>query len=116
LEKLEMIMNPQQLSNDPFDTMPEVPFHELPIEHHNIAVHDGIGITIPSGSRVEVWRVKDSDGIQICMRRPLQSCRQSVLRFGLTRDAAEALFEMLHTQIYTTPNDELARTEGGKES
>lgn len=81
------------------DSRPEVPFHELPQER-KVNLHDGIGIVIPSGAMIEVWKIEGEGGVQINIRRPLDDGRQSVLRFGLTREAALALHGLLDQQLY----------------
>lgn len=96
--------NTEYPKEDPFASMPEVPFHRSPIDYDNITVYDGAFQTIPSGARVEVWRVKGAEGIYIVMRRPLPDGRQRVIKFLLTNDAAEALYGLIQATIFTTPN------------
>ena len=90
------------------DSRPEVPFSELPDER-NVQLHDGIGCVIPSGAMLEVWRIKGEEGFSIKIRRPLEDGRQSVLRFGLTKEAALALHGLLDQQIYPENVDVKAR-------
>lgn len=81
------------------DSRPEVSFHELSPEG-TVNLHDGLGCVITSGAMIEVWKIENDDGVRIKIRRPLDDGRQSVLRFGLTHDAATALHGLLGQQIY----------------
>lgn len=78
---------------------PEIDFSSL-LKTDKITRYAGIGCVIPSGARIEVWRIKESDGLHIKIRNPLDDGNQSVLAFGLTREAAMALHGLLDQQLY----------------
>lgn len=86
------------LNHQPHHPMNQIPFHELP--DHPAEIHDGIGTIIPSGARVEVWRVKDENGFHLEFVNPIDADTESVLTFGLSLDAAIALHGILTYQLY----------------
>lgn len=69
-----------------------------------MAVYDGMGVTCPNESIVEVWRVKDDDGFHIKLRRKLEDGKMSLLKFGMSRESAIALVGLLQMQM--CPEDE----------
>lgn len=84
--------------SDPFENRPEVNYFLLPRGEPK-ELYAKTHIDCQNGSRVEVYSVKDSDGLQFKLRRPLPDDRQSVLVFGLTREAATALMCLLHDKL-----------------
>lgn len=80
------------------EPMPDVPFDSLPTQ--KVTLRDGIGVVIPSGATLQVWQVEERDGFQIKIRRPLDDGTRSLLKFGLSRDAAIALHGLLQMQLY----------------
>jgi hypothetical protein len=95
------------------ESMPDVPFDSLPPE--KITLRDGIGVAIPSGATLQVWKVEERDGFHIKIRRPLDDGTRSLLKFGLSRDAAIALHGLLQMQLYPE-NTKASRDEGGAKS
>lgn len=77
----------------------EIDFSSLP-KKDKITRYDGIGCVIPSGARLEVWRIKKGEGLHVIIRNPMEDGNQSVLPFGLTREAARALHGLLDQQLY----------------
>lgn len=85
-------------------SLPEIKFHEAG-DGEPYTVHKGIGCMIDSGAMVEVWEIKDNTGFHVVTRRPTDDGKQIVLRFGLTRQAAQALAGLLTDKLY--PEDGL---------
>jgi len=80
----------------------EVPFSELP--RRDITIHGGLGCVCPNGSVIEVWRIKEDDGFHIKLRRKLDDGKMSILKFGMSFEAAVALVGVLQMQIYPEEN------------
>jgi len=77
-----------------------VPFHEAAVvKHKNAEYHDGLVANLPGNRAVEVWRVKDSTGYLVRILAPTTDGKRSLLKFGLTQDAAHALHDTLCGQI-----------------
>lgn len=84
-------------------SLSDVPFHDLPTR--DVILHDGLGCACPNGSTIVVWRIKDDDGFHIELRRKLEDGRMSLLKFGMSLEAATALVGVLQMQIYPEEND-----------
>ena len=87
------------MNGSKFDTMPEVPLHELP-KPEPYRIVNGKGCEIPSGAVVEVWEVDGSESLAFVIRKPIGDGKQSVLRFSLTREAAVALSGLLSLKLH----------------
>jgi hypothetical protein len=90
----------------------EVPFSELP--GRDITIYNGIGCVCPNGSVIEVWRIKEDDGFHIKLRRKLDDGKMSLLKFGMSLEAATALVGVLQMQIYPEANDRTLATQPAK--
>lgn len=88
--------------------LPETPYDEVPPCAPYKPIN-GVGCDIPNGSMVEVWNIQDSEDFHIRMRKPLPDGTQSVLRFGITKEAAAALTGLLINKLHpeTTTLDPL---------
>lgn len=84
-----------------------VPFEELPLEE--IEKHDGIGVTCPNGSTVEVWKIRNRDAFHITLRRLLEDGRQTELKFGISHEASAALCGLLQGHLYPDLMKELEK-------
>lgn len=76
----------------------EIPHHELPADE--ITIHSGIGCECPNGSILEIWNVKEHDGFHIKLRRKIDDETISVLKFGISREAAAGLCGMIQAKLY----------------
>jgi hypothetical protein len=69
-----------------------VPFHDAELDRETAAMLiNGKIYELPEGRRVEVWRVKDGDGMCIRIYRPTKDGKTSKLVFGLSEGACWAL-------------------------
>ena len=91
------------------DSRPEMSFHDLPADDDEVTRHDGVGCVIPSGAMLEVWRILENDGLIVKIRKPLDDGKQSLLSFGLSRDAAIALHGLLCDRLLYPENVESIR-------
>jgi hypothetical protein len=91
----------------------DVPFEDLP--RRDITIHSGLGCACPNGSVIEVWRIKEDDGFHIKLRRKLDDGKMSILKFGMSFEAAVALVGVLQMQIYPEENAR-AMTPGANEN
>ena len=87
----------------------DIPFEALPARE--ITIYDGLKCDCPNGSNVEVWRIRDDDGLHVKLRRKLDDGKMSILKFGLSLEAAVALSQVLRLQINAQPNDPQHKTK-----
>lgn len=86
--------------------LPETPYSEvLPCAPYKLI--NGVGCDIPNGSMVELWEIQGSENFHIRMRNPLPDGTQSVLRFGITKEAAVALTGLLIAKLYPETTEPL---------
>ena len=85
--------------------MNEIPFEDTPPV--DIIIHNGLGITCPNGSMIEVWQIQGDDGLHITLKRKLDDDTYSRLKFGISREAAIVLCGLLQTQLYPELREEI---------
>jgi hypothetical protein len=90
----------------------DVPFEDLP--RRDITIHSGLGCACPNGSVIEVWRIKEDDGFHIKLRRKLDDGKMSILKFGMSFEAAVAFVGVLQMQIYPEENADVLAPAGEK--
>lgn len=81
------------------DELEEVPFHELP-PGDTVPFDRPLGAVCRNGSMVEVWSEVESDGFLVKLRKLLEDGRQSVLKFGLSKEWALVLCYLLDMKLY----------------
>lgn len=79
--------------------LPEVPFHELP-PGDPAKFHKPLRFQCKNGSVVEVWSAADGDGFLVNLRKPLEDGRQSLLKFGISKEAAFVLCVLLDMKLH----------------
>jgi hypothetical protein len=65
----------------------------------NTEWQDGLAVDLPNERRVEVWRTKDRRAYLVSISSPTPEGNQSILNFGLRKDAAHALHDVLCAQL-----------------
>lgn len=74
----------------------EVPYHELPKAPGKVRVKRRLVFKFRDGRSVEVSKLADAaGGVHVCVRAPMGRCRESVLRFSVSAEAARVLGVML---------------------
>jgi hypothetical protein len=107
-----MSFNPQKVicfrcHNNPCncDSPEEVHFSVADIdEREEVTLTDGLIKPISGGRRIEVWYVKDEPrSLAVRIFKPTNDGKMSKLFFGLTAEAAHALWEALSIQLAKMP-------------
>ena len=69
-----------------------VAFHEAEVPGIPFArLYDGSICELPEGRRVEVWRIRDDEGLAVRIFRPTEDGKTSKLKFAISPDGAYAL-------------------------
>jgi len=80
-----------------------VPLHEANVDRSGpITLTKGLIYELPDNRRIEVWKIKDGDGLSIRIFRPTNDGKTANLIFGLSKEAAICLGDALIKQL-TTP-------------
>lgn len=77
-----------------------VPFHlaKIPIRD-KFFITNGLIAELSNNRRIEVWKVKDEQGICVRIFRPTDDGKTSKMLFGLSPEAAFALGTLLLKQV-----------------
>lgn len=76
-----------------------VPFHRAKIPRcKKPTLYDGLKVTLPGKRELEVVKIKDVDGLRVCITRPTYDGKISLLRFGISKEAAVNLGILLIQQ------------------
>ena len=85
-----------------------IPYHEAEFDDPLGKVTLGFGqiVQLEGGRRVEVWSIKEHEGIAIRIFRPAKHGKIAKLSFGLTLEAGGALLLALQKKLSVEPAPE----------
>lgn len=80
-----------------------VPYDKADLEKQAVSLLAGVRARLSDGRWIEVWQLKEVDGLSIRICRPTRDGKISKLEFGLNRDAGKALLDCLLEMFHPGP-------------
>ena len=79
-----------------------IPSYKAQIERNDVTVTNGNIFNLSGDRRVEVWKIVENGGVCVKIYRPTKDGKTSLLRFGLSPEAAAALAQGIRNQLHGT--------------